>query len=193
MKARESGMPAEEVWESFFSPDVVLTKLQLAKATPLVVEFGCGYGTFTIPTARKISGQVIALEIDSEMVAATLRKVAAYALKNVQVIQRDFLANGSGLTSETADYAMVFNLLHLEQPEILLREASRIMKPAGLLGVVHWNYDATTPRGPSMTIRPQPEQCQRWAESCGFRAIVDGFIDLPPYHYGLLMQKVSAE
>jgi ubiquinone/menaquinone biosynthesis C-methylase UbiE len=52
------------------------------------------------------------------------------------------------------DYAMLFNILHAEQPERLLREARRILAPHGLLGIIHWNYDPSTPRGPSMEIRP---------------------------------------
>jgi hypothetical protein len=44
------------------------------------------------------------------------------------------------------------------QPEGLLREAYRILSHGGRLGIMHWNYDPATPRGPSMDIRPGPEQ-----------------------------------
>jgi len=29
---------------------------------------------------------------------------------------------------------------------VLLREARRIMAPAGILGIIHWNYDPATHR-----------------------------------------------
>lgn len=80
------------------------------------------------------------------------------------VEQRDFVADGSGLPDGSADYVMLFNILHREQPETLLREAWRILSPRGRLGIMHWNYDPTTPRRPSMEIRPRPEQCREWAE-----------------------------
>jgi len=75
------------------------------------------------------------------------------------------------------------------QPEGLLREAYRILSHGGRLGIMHWNYDPATPRGPSMDIRPRPEQCRNWAQDAGFRIQVFNKIDLPPYHYGWAMEK----
>ena len=69
MKARESGMPSEDAWETFFQPDAALRCLGLSAACHDVVEFGCGYGTFTVPAARIVSGTVYALDIDREMTA----------------------------------------------------------------------------------------------------------------------------
>jgi len=72
---------------------------------------------------------------------------------------------------------------------VLLREAFRVLKSGGKLGIIHWNYDPTTPRGPAMDIRPRPEQCQDWAESVGFSLLAPGIIDLPPYHYGMALER----
>lgn len=57
-KVRESGMPPPEVWKEYFEPDQVLKKLGLTTACQDIVEFGCGYGTFTIPAARLVRGTV---------------------------------------------------------------------------------------------------------------------------------------
>jgi hypothetical protein len=90
------------------------------------------------------------------------------------------------------DYAMLFNILHAERPDVLLREARRALKPGGLLAITHWNYDPSTPRGPSMDVRPRPEQCRDWAIQAGFRLLDPGIIDLPPYHYGMALQQPEA-
>ncbi|MDP3143663.1 MAG: class I SAM-dependent methyltransferase, partial [Candidatus Omnitrophota bacterium] len=90
---------------------------------------------------------------------------------------------------ESVDYAMLFNILHLENPVGLLRETERILKKGGKVGITHWNYDPTTPRGPSMDIRPKPEQCIEWAGKAGF-ADPQQF-DLKPYHYGIVMSAVK--
>ncbi len=82
---------------------------------------------------------------------------------------------------------MLFNILHGEDPVGLLAEAKRNLCPSGLLGVIHWNYDETTPRGPPLDIRPRPEQCLGWAKEAGFTADSD-IIDLPPYHYGMVLR-----
>jgi hypothetical protein len=58
---------------------------------------------------------------------------------------------------------------------------------------MHWNYDATTPRGPSMDIRPRPEECRDAAIAAGFHLLLPGIINLPPYHYGMVLSKPASE
>ena len=187
MKIRDSGMPERDMWEKFFSPDKVLETLSLDSKIIDAAEFGCGYGTFTIPAARLIAGKLFAFDIEPEMVAVTKKEAAKQGVNNVEVILRDFMANGTGLKPESVDYAMLFNILHLENPVALLLEANRILKKNGKIGIIHWNYDPSTPRGPSMDIRPRPEQCIEWAKQAGFSDPKQ--FDLKPYHYGIVMSK----
>ncbi len=181
-------MPDEERWSSFFNPDEVLNKLGLDPACRVAADIGCGYGTFTIPAARRIAGVVYAYDIEAEMVAACRSKAIEAELSNVVVAQRDFVAEGTGLADQTMDYVMLFNILHAENPLGLLQEAFRILSLGGKVGIIHWNYDPATPRGPSMDIRPRPEQIREWLKAIGFDIRLP-FIDLPPYHYGMIGQK----
>ena len=71
MKIRDSGMPDEAMWEGFFDPVLTLRRLQFAVEREDVVDFGCGYGTFSIAAAQFTKGAVYALDIDATMVAAT--------------------------------------------------------------------------------------------------------------------------
>jgi SAM-dependent methyltransferase len=192
VKTRESGMPEEKFWATFFDPEAILTALNLTRGVRDAVDFGCGYGTFTLPAARRVSGIVYALDIEPDMIAATVRKAKEANLTNIVARQRDFFAEGTGLEPESVDYAMLFNILHAEQPLRLLREAWRILIPGGRVGVIHWNYDPNTPRGPSLTIRPRPADCRRWVEEAGF-VMVNDIIDVPPYHYGLYGRKGENE
>ena len=187
MKVRESGMPVEETWDGFFSPDNILKTMGISNRIKDVVEFGCGYGTFTIPTAKIRTGKVYAIDIESEMIKATKRKAEENSLSNIETILRDFVSGGSGLKDERVDYVMLFNILHAEEPHKLIRESYRILKPNGKLGIIHWNYDSATPRGPPMKIRPKPEQIIGWATNANFDNPVK--YDLRPYHYGIVLTK----
>lgn len=187
MKVRESGMPSPDVWDGFFNSNEILKTLGLSNQISDVAEFGCGYGTFTIPTAKIVSGKVYALDIEPDMIRMTSEEAARQGVSNVKTILRDFMAEGSGLSDESVDYVMLFNILHLENPMTLLNEAKRILRRNGKLGIIHWNYDSTTPRGPSMEIRPRPEDCMKWAEDAGFSKPIQ--YDLKPYHYGIVMRK----
>jgi ribosomal protein L11 methylase PrmA len=69
-KGRESGMPDAAYWESYFNPACIVSKLDCRGGD--VVEFGCGYGLFTVPASRSVSGNVYALDIDPAMVEATI-------------------------------------------------------------------------------------------------------------------------
>ena len=187
MKVRESGMPEENMWEDFFSPDDILKTMGITHKIGNVAEFGWGYGTFTIPTAEIVRGKVYAMDIEPEMIEATKRKAEDNKLSNVETMLRDFVSDGSGLEDESVDYVMLFNILHAEEPHKLIREAYRILRPNGKLGVIHWNYDSTTPRGPPMGIRPKPEQVIGWAIDADFNNPIR--YDLKPYHYGVVLTK----
>jgi len=182
-------MPDEATWSGFFTPDETLAKLGLDKTCLNVADFGCGYGTFSIPAARIVGGTVYAFDIDIAMIEATKCKAAELRLDNIHAVQRDFVADGTGLPDCEIHYAMLFNILHCEQPEILLNEARRILKNGGRLGIMHWNRNPATPRGPSMDIRPRAEQCLQWAQQAGFQLYCSHKIDLPPYHYAWVMEK----
>jgi SAM-dependent methyltransferase len=122
------------------------------------------------------------------MVAACQAKAKEAGVTNILCVERDFVTNGTRLPENAADFVLLFNILHAENPLDLLKEAYRILAPGGKVGIIHWNHDPTTPRGPSMDIRPRPEQCQEWVESAGF-ILIRPLIQLPPYHYGMVGQK----
>ncbi|HEY1168598.1 MAG TPA: class I SAM-dependent methyltransferase [Candidatus Limnocylindrales bacterium] len=188
MKVRESGMPDETMWERFFDPPGVLSRLGLTPETPSVVDLGCGYGTFTISAARLIQGTVYGFDIEPEMIRVTSAKAKSAGLVNVDLHLRDFAAEGTGLPDASVGYVMLFNILHGEEPERLLREAGRILAPGGTAAVMHWVSNRPTPRGPSMAIRPRPEDCREWMTAEGFR-VEGGVLDLPPYHFGIVGRK----
>lgn len=189
MKVRDSGMPEEEMWAGFFDPAKVLAAFGLHRDVQDLVEFGCGYGTFTLAAAGMVTGTVYALDIEPDLVSLVEEKCREAGITNIKASVRDFVKEGTGILDGSIDAALLFNILHHAEPVDLMREALRVLKPGGRLAVIHWNYDPTTPRGPAMEIRPRPEQCIAWGQASGFTFSGAEPFDLPPYHYGLLFWK----
>ncbi|MGA8263644.1 MAG: hypothetical protein WB779_04300 [Ignavibacteriaceae bacterium] len=83
---------------------------------------------------------------------------------------------------------MLFNIIHAAETDDILKETYRILDKNGKVGIIHRNYDSSTQRGPSMSIRPKPEELRDRLIKAGF-AVLKYNVDLPPYHYEILAQK----
>lgn len=169
-------MPDEPYWESLFDVPLILSCLGIDRYHD-VAELGCGYGTFTVPVAQTISGTLYTFDVDQEMVTRTQARAAGLP---VICEVRDVMESGFGVT---VDAVLLFNILHCERPIELLRHAANALRDGGQVLVIHWRY-GETPRGPSLDIRPRPEQIVEWAVEADLEPL-DRVIDLPPWHYGL--------
>jgi len=146
-----------------------------------IVEFGCGYGTFTISAARRMAGTVYALDTDPLMVAPPSGALARLGLKKRRGrANGDCVAAGCGREPQSAGSALLFNFLHIADPVALLREARRVLRRGGLVGVIHWNCDART----------RPEQCRSWGEAAGLRWVRDAGLPLgSPWQWGMVLER----
>lgn len=181
-------MPPQDYWETLLNVPGILDAFGFGAATGDVAELGCGYGTFTLPLARRIGGAVHTLDIDAAMVALTAQRAADAGLTNVKAETRDVLAGGFGRPAGSCDAALLFNILHAEEPVALLRAAREVVRPGGLVAVIHWRKDIATPRGPSPDIRPRPEQITTWAAEAGLNSESNVLL-LPPWHFGLKLRR----
>ncbi len=191
MKLRESGMPEERYWESLFNVPLILDRLGIDSNLRDVAELGCGYGTFTIPVAQRVRGTVQTFDVEADMIARTRERATEVGLTNIVCTNRDVWQEGYGLPLDSIDACLLFNILHGEDPAHLLRLSTEILHPGGLILVIHWRYDRDTPRGPSMDIRPRPEQIPAWTAAAGSLETLGEMIDLPPWHYGWRLRRTS--
>jgi SAM-dependent methyltransferase len=180
MKVRDSGMPEEEYWESLFDVPLILDRLGIDRFHD-VAELGCGYGTFTVPIAQTISGTLYAFDIDPAMLVRTRERGAGLS---IECQERDVVLHGFGVK---VDAVLLFNILHCESPIDLLRHAANALRAGGEVLIIHWQH-GETPRGPSLDIRPHPDQIAEWATTAGLAAASEP-IDLPPWHYGLVCKR----
>jgi len=189
MKVRDSGMPEEKLWNSFFNVELILTQLGVDTSISNLVEIGCGYGTFTIAASKLISGNLYTFDIEETITTLLRSKLEENNISNVIIAHRDILTETTGLKPNSVDYVMLFNILHHEAPQEFLDEAHRILRPNGKVGIIHWRSDIETPRGPDLSIRPKGEDIVELLDSSQFSVTKPPFI-LKPYHYGLVLSKV---
>jgi SAM-dependent methyltransferase len=192
MQFRESGMPPQDYWETLLDVASILDAFGFGSDTGDVAELGCGYGTFTLPLARRIRGEVFTTDIDAGMIGITRERAIASGLVKIRAQLGDVTTSGFGCAPASCDACLLFNILHCESPVEVLRAAREVVRPGGLVAVVHWRSDVPTPRGPNLAIRPSPEQIAAWSGPAGLAVDGTSFL-LPPWHYGLRLLRVRTK
>ena len=188
MQFRESGMPSQDYWETLVDVPLILDAFGFNGTTCDVAELGSGYGTFTVPLARRINGIVYTVDIDPAMVEATRERAAKAGLTNVREKVADVVANGFGCPPASCDACLLFNILHCESPMEVLRAAREVVRPQGIVAVIHWRSDIVTPRGPNLSIRPRPAQISDWATAAEL-SVEPGSFTLAPWHFGMRLSR----
>lgn len=116
----------------FFSPTKILREAGL-KTGDNVLDFGCGPGSFSLAAARIVgqSGKVYALDVHTLAIHSVKRKASKKAFGNIETISSD---GATGLPEESVDFIILNDVFHeLDDPEGVLAELHRIMRPDGTL------------------------------------------------------------
>ncbi len=190
MRVFDSGMPDDRYWNSLFDIPSIVSWLNLKEVRGPVVEIGCGYGTFTLPVAMETGGDVIAFDIESGMIEIARRNINAARIDNVKFVHRDVVDEGTGLGTGSAGMVLLFNILHFKERRDLLAEASRILRPDGIVAIIHWRKDIQTPRGPSVESRPDERMILESVKDLGLSFTGNSRI-LEPYHWGMQLIKAG--
>lgn len=107
-----------------------------------VLDFGCGSGNYTIPTARIVGeeGLVYALDKDKRSLDQLMHKAESMGLKNI--VRLDTRNESRiGLDNESIDVVLLYDVLHYyyfprsEGRRQLLDEVYRVLKPNALLSL----------------------------------------------------------
>ena len=187
MKVFDSGMPEESYWNSLFDIPSIVDWLEAPSVGEPIVEIGCGYGTFTVPIARRTTQVIHAIDIEPSMIEAAKNNARKACVQNVTFRCRDVLAVGTGVPSASAGLVLLFNILHSDERAQFLREASRILGGAGRVAIIHWRKDIPTPRGPAVESRPDLQTIIDAIAGFDLRVRGEGRV-LPPYHWGVQLE-----
>jgi ubiquinone/menaquinone biosynthesis C-methylase UbiE len=110
-----------------------------------VLDFGCGYGAYTIPVAKIVGahGRVYALDKDKEALDELMQKAGSAGLKNIERMETLGKLEIE-LADESVDVVLLFDVFHsFYFPQAgdrrrLLDEIHRIMKPSAFLSISVW-------------------------------------------------------
>lgn len=96
-----------------------------------VLELACGTGKISISIAQK-ANSVIGIDLTDEMIQIANEKVINSDITNVQFKIGD--AYHTEFASKHFDVILLFNTLHIvKEPNLVLQEAKRLLRPGGLL------------------------------------------------------------
>jgi len=103
----------------------------------VVLDFGCGSGTYTIPAAKLVGkdGRVYALDIDKEALDRIEERAKREELRNI--VRIDAFGEGDvPLRDEAIDLMLLIDVLQeIDDKEALFHEACRILKSDGIVSV----------------------------------------------------------
>ena len=159
----------------------ILSKFPM-KIGGAAVDIGCGPGYWTIPMARLMgpTGRVYAVDLEESMLAALRTRLAAVPKLDVKVMRST--EDRLPLPARSVDFAFLACVLHELDGPGTLREAARVLRPGGILGIVEWKK-IRQGEGPPYRHRLSPAKAVAFLKQGGFEAREP--FEAGPYHYGI--------
>ena len=159
-------------------PQRLLTQLAGITEGMTCIDLGCGTGTFSLPMAYCVGSKGIVYAIDDS--AEMLKHIRAKnPPPNLRLVHRD--VGQTGLDSQIADFCLLAFILHeVKQPDILMSEVSRLLKPEGKVLVVEWKANLDSP-GPPRNIRLSQSHVEQLFKQVDFSRFT--YIDWTNNHY----------
>ncbi len=169
-------------------PHQLLTEVAGITKGMTCVDLGCGTGTFSLPMVYYVGNEGIVYAVDdSAEMLEYLR--ARNPPPNLKLVQRD--AKQTELSSQIADFCLLAFILHeVKQPDGLINEAFRLLRPEGKALVVEWKAELDSP-GPLRSRRLSREQVGRLFEQIGFSCFQ--YLDWSKNHYVAISSKKRPE
>ncbi len=162
------------------NPDAILVEIGLRSGMTFV-DVGCGGGFFAIPAAKIVGeeGRVYGVDVDSEAIAFLNEEVSKQNLTNV--ILKEGKAEDTVFCNSCADIVFFGIDLHdFEDPDQVLKNARKMLKPSGKLVDLDWKKEPME-LGPPLQIRFSEEEAALRIENVGFKIGTRG--SFGRYHY----------
>lgn len=172
--------------KDFLKPEEILNEIEL-KENMIAADFGCGSGGWVIPLSKKLDkGRIFAIDILEEPLSVLESTCKANNIIGVKTMLSDIeKEKGSTLKDESVHLVLLTNLLfQVEDKELVIKEAERILKKGGMVLIADWKQNAYFgPQEGKISI----ENVKEMAEKLGLKFRKE--IEAGTYHYALLFNK----
>ena len=124
----------------FSSPIKILEKIGIRSGWN-ILDYGAGSGSYSIPAAQLVgpTGKVYAADIHTLAISQIQKKALMKGLKNIHPILTDC---NTQLPDASIDVVLLFYVLHdFKNPDAILKELNRVLKPGGLLSIIDHKFD----------------------------------------------------
>ncbi|WP_170007315.1 class I SAM-dependent methyltransferase [Bacillus fonticola] len=139
-----------------FSPEQLLNMIPL-KETDSILDFGAGTGYFSIPAAKRIMGNVYALDIDAAMLEIIKEKALKEQLTNIVPVQGSMEA--LSLPDGSIDMIIASLVLHEIQPLApLLHQMKNVLKKEGYLICLELQPKGSSEKAPRITLEGMEQE-----------------------------------
>jgi ubiquinone/menaquinone biosynthesis C-methylase UbiE len=133
----------EVQWKNWFSrhSEQVLEKIGVGRNC-VVLDFGCGSGTYAIPAARLAGagGKVYALDRNGIVLKRLKNAARREGLRNIETILSSNLQ--TGLEDRCIDVVLLHDVIHMINGRIeLFGEVRRVLKPGGWVSIYPMHVD----------------------------------------------------
>jgi ubiquinone/menaquinone biosynthesis C-methylase UbiE len=156
----------------------------------IVADFGSGSGAYVHLIAERLAhaGRVYAIDVQQDLLRRIKNESHKRGYANVETVWGDLeRSHGSKIAANHTDRVLISNLLfQLEDKDIPLREAFRILKPNGLLAVIDWS-ESFGGLGPQKKDVVKKESAVKHITAAGFVMVHE--FEAGAHHYGLLAKK----
>ncbi len=155
-----------------------------------VADFGAGAGYVAIEVAERVGreGKVYVIDIQRELLTKATHIAKEHHLESLVFIHGDLEApNGSTLPNASVDAVIVSNLLfQVEDKNVVLAEARRILRPGGRALIVDWR-ESFGGMGPQPELVVSENDARELVQTA--QLTYESSIDVGTYHYGLICKK----
>lgn len=104
-----------------------------------ILDIGCGEGFLVSCLAKKLNKKIIGLDISPEGFAKAHRKCKRLDVYHLsECIKGNAHNMGMFKNSEFDAVILLYSLHHMDNPEIVLKEAHRVLKPNGKIVIVEF-------------------------------------------------------